>query len=48
MLAGLDEALRWHAEGGQRLLLTRHGAPNRATDCQQRMPLTFVIGRDVP
>ncbi len=46
--AGLDEALRWHAERGQPLLLWRHDAPNHATDWRQRVPLALVIGRDVP
>ncbi len=35
--AGLDEALRWHAERGQPLLLWRHDAPNHATDWRQRV-----------
>ncbi|UHC17837.1 hypothetical protein LRS73_08225 [Methylobacterium currus] len=47
--AGLDEALRWHAERGQPLSLWRHGlTPEEQTDWRMREPLKLIIGRDVP
>ena len=45
---GLDEALRWHAERGQPLLLWRDDkGPDPRLDWM-RGPLSLVIGRDVP
>ena len=46
--AGLDEALRWHAERDQPLLLWR---ADRGSDPQldwARGPVRIVVGRDVP
>ncbi|AWB21264.1 hypothetical protein DA075_10360 [Methylobacterium currus] len=46
--AGLDEALRWHAERDQPLLLWRdEKGPDPMTDWL-RGPLRLVIGQDVP